>query len=63
MVDHKVNSPLTQYEDSKNHHTHLPMPGEDPSGRESQRVVCLHSIVANNSELIVHDKLMTSDGI
>ena len=54
MVDHKVNSPLTQYEDSKNHHTHLPMLGEDPSGRGSQRGVYLHSVIANNYELIVH---------
>ena len=63
MVDHKVNSPLTQYEDSKNHHTHLPMLGEDHNDRVSQRAVDLHSIIANKSGLRTHDKLMTRDGI
>ena len=63
IIDHKVTLPLTQYEDSQNHHTHLPMPGEGPSGRGSQRVVNLHSIIANKSELIVHDNLMICDGI
>ena len=53
MVDHKVNSPLTQYEDSKNHHTHLLVFGEDPSERGSQKAIYLHLVIANSIELIV----------
>ena len=37
--------------------------GEDPKERGSQKAVYLHLVIANNSELIVHDKLMTCDGI
>ena len=39
------------------------MSEEDPSATGSQRAVYLHSIIANNNELIVHDKLMTCDRI
>ena len=43
IIDHKVTLPLTQYEDSKKHHTHIQVPGEGPGGRGSQRAVDLHS--------------------
>ena len=39
------------------------MPKEDPSKKGSQRVVDLHLIIANHSELRAHDKSMTHDGI